>query len=150
MTRFPSTARLLFAGIASLALVQPARAESDPRKIICAKPCTLVMKACNGSIDIKVPTASASLKTLYQAGDSFDLEGGKEYVLKLNESRDGWFSFDLQFTPKGGKSTWSCTVKTIAKEPFISLEKAVWSGPAGKVTINTDRKKPFITLNSAS
>jgi len=150
MTRFPSPARLLLAGIASLALVLPARAESDPRKIISAKPCTLVLKAAKGTIDIKIPTASASLKTLYQPGDSFDLEGGKEYVLKLNESKDGWFAFDLQFTPKGGTSTWSCTVKTISKEPFISLEKATWSGPAGKVTINTDRKKPFITLNGAS
>ena len=146
MTRFTIPARLLLVGIASFALVQPARAESDPRKIICAKPCTLVLKAAKGTIDVKIPTASGTLKTLYQDGDSFDLEGGKEYVLKLNESKEGWFSFDLQFKPKGGTSTWSCTVKTISKEPYISVEKANWSGTAGKVSIDMVRTKPFIQI----
>ena len=150
MTRFTSPARLLLVGVASLALVQPARAESDPRKILCAVPCTLVLKGAKGTIDVKIPTASASLKTLSRDGDSIDLEAGKEYVLKLNESKEGWFSFDLQFTPKGSPSSWSCTVKTISKEPFISLEKANWSGAAGKVTINMDRAKTFITISGVS
>ena len=150
MTSFNSSARCLTLALAGLALVQPARAASDPRRIHCASPCTLVLQAGDGSIDIKVPTASGSLRTLYQVGDRFDLEGGKDYVLFFNESAKGMFSFDLQFSPGGSGSTWSCRVKTIATEPFISIEPKGWSGSAGTVTISTDRAKPFISIASPS
>ncbi len=84
MTFSAASPRLLLAGMLSLALVQPASAASDPRRILCAKACTLVLKAGNGSIDVKVPTASGTLRTLYKEGDSIQLEGGKDYVLVFN------------------------------------------------------------------
>jgi hypothetical protein len=150
MTLSASPARFLLFGLATFALVQPARAASEYRRILCDRRCTLVLKAATGTIDIKIPTASASLKTLAKYGDSFELEAGKDYVLKLNESPDGLFSFDLQFSPHGSGSTWSCRVKTLSIEPFIGVEQDAWSGAAGKVTINADRAKPFITINSHS
>lgn len=140
--------RLLLAGLASLALVQPARAASDLRRIVCATSCTLVLKAANGTIDVKTPLASANLRTLYQEGDSFPLEAGKDYVLAFRESKQGWFSFDLEFKPAGAGSTWSCRVRTLSTEPFIGVEQSRWSGTPGQVTINTDRTKAFITLSS--
>ena len=140
--------RLLLAGLASLALVQPARAASDLRRIVCARSCTLVLKAANGTIEVKTPLASATLRTLYQTGDSFLLEAGKDYVLAFKESKEGMFSFDLQFKPTGAGSTWSCRVRTLSVEPFISIDQGTWSGPSGQVTINTDRTKAFITLDS--
>ena len=144
----PLPTRLLLAGLASIALAQPARAATDPRRIQCASACVLTLKAANGTIDIKIPTASGTLRTLAQSGDAFELEGGKDYVLFLKESNEGVFSFDLQFAPKAGGSTWSCRVQTAPAEPFISVDKTAWSGAPGQVAINTDRTKPFITLNS--
>jgi|GEM_PF-2088196 hypothetical protein len=137
--------RLLLAG---LALVQPLRAASDSRRIVSAQPCTLVVKAANGTIDIKTPYATATLRTLYQDGDSFQLEGGKDYVLVFRESREGRFSFDLQFKPAGAGSSWSCRVKTLAVEPYIGVDQGTWSGAPGQITVNTDRTKAFIALNS--
>ena len=90
----------------------------DSRRIVCAQPCTLRLQAGNGTIEVKIPTASATLKTLYQPGDTFELEGNKDYVLRFNESQDGFFSFDLQFAPRQGGSTWSCRVRTVAEPPF--------------------------------
>jgi len=141
---------LLLAGLASLALVQPARAASDLRRIVCTRSCILVLKAANGTIDVKTPLASATLRTLYQAGDSFQLEAGKDYVLAFRESREGMFSFDLQFKPTEAGSVWSCRVRTLSTEPFIGVERSTWLGTPGQVTINTDRTKPFITLDSHS
>lgn len=148
MRPFTPPTRLLLAGLACIALAQPARAAADPRRIQCATPCILTLKAANGRIDIKIPTASRTLGTLAQPGDSFELEGGKDYVLMLNESNEGFFSFDLAFAPKAGGSAWSCRVKTLPFDPFIGVEKSAWSGAPGQVTINTDRTKPFITIGS--
>jgi hypothetical protein len=151
MTFSTSPARYLFLGLAALVLVQSARAASDPRKIHCARPCTLVLKAAIGTIDVKFHTVSGTLKTLYQEGDKFELEAGKDYVLFFNESnREGKFSFDLEFIPAGGDSAWSCRVKTISTEPFISVEPKGWSGAPSKVAINTDPTKPFITIDGVS
>lgn len=142
--------RLLFTGLVAMSLVQPAHAAGDPRKILCAWPCTLTMKAGVGTIDVKVPLASGTLKTLYREGDSFELEGGKDYVLVFKESKDGLFSFDLRFAAKAGDSVWSCRVKTIPTEPYISVEQTAWSGTPGQVAINTDRVKPFIVIKNHS
>ena len=144
----PLPTRLLLAGLASIALAQPARAATDPRRIQCASACVLTLKAANGTIDIKVPEASGTLRTLAQSGDAFELEAGRVYVLFLKESNEGRFSFDLQFAPKAGGSAWSCLVKTLPIEPFIGVERTAWSGAPGRVTINTDRTKPFITLDT--
>jgi hypothetical protein len=141
--------RLALAACLGLGLASAARAEKDPRRIVCAQACTLELKAANGLIEVKVPTASAVLKTLYRSGDRFDLEGGQDYVLMLNESMDGFFTFDLQFSPKDGGPAWSCRVRTIADPPFISVDHAAWSGRAGKVVVNTaDRTKPLIALDT--
>jgi hypothetical protein len=142
-------ARLVLTGCLGLALASTARAEKDPRRIVCAQACTLELKAATGLIEVKVPTASATLKILYRSGDRFDLEGGQDYVLMLNESVDGFFSFDLQFSPKDGGPAWSCRVRTIADPPFIDVDRGVWSGRAGKVVVNTtDRTKPLIALDT--
>jgi hypothetical protein len=141
--------RLVLAACLGLGLASTARAEKDPRRIVCAQACTLELQAANGLIEVKVPTASATLKTLYRSGDRFDLEGGQDYVLMLNESMDGFFSFDLRFSPKDGGSAWSCRVRTVAEPPFISVDRGAWSGPAGKVVVNpADRTKPLITLDT--
>ena len=146
---FPTTpTRLLLAGLASIILAQPARAATDPRRIQCASACVLTLKAANGTIDIKVPEASGTLRTLAQSGDAFELEAGRVYVLFLKESNEGRFSFDLQFAPKAGGSAWSCQVKTLPIEPFIEVGQTAWSGAPGRVIINTDRTKPFITLDT--
>jgi len=145
-----TSTRLLLAGLASLAMVQPARAASDLRRIVCTRSCTLVLKAANGTIDVKTPLASATLRTLYQEGDSFPLEARKDYVLAFRESREGMFSFELQFKPTGAGSAWTCRVRTLPVEPFIGVDQDAWSGTPGQVTINTDRTKPFITLDSHS
>jgi hypothetical protein len=149
MTFSAASPRLLLAGLISLGLVLPARAASDPRKILCAKATTLVLKAGNGSIDVKIPTASGTLRTLYKEGDSIELEGGKDYVLVFNESKDGRFSFDLQFAPTGGGPVWSCRVKTIPTAPFIDIQPGPWSGAPDQVTINTDRTQAFITIHAS-
>ena len=146
MPSLPPSKRLLLWGLAVLAAAPPALAESDSRKIRCAKPCQLALETGEGSIDIKNPLASGTLGTLAKPGDTFNLEGGKEYVLKLNESKAGFFRFDLRLTPAGQDATWTCRVRTLAVEPFISVEGGTWSGPAGKVAINTDRVKPLIEL----
>jgi len=142
----PSARRLVFA-VAGLALAQVAHAESDSRRVICARPCILATKAANGSIEIKIPTATNVLKSLNQEGDSFQLEAGREYVLVFKESKDGFFRFDLQFAPVGTATTWSCRVQTLAVPPFIGVSNGVWAGTPGKVVINTDRVKPFILLD---
>ncbi len=84
--------------------------------------------------------------TGFYTRDAFNLEAGKEYVLKLNESKAGFFRFELRWTPAGQATSWTCRVRTVAVAPFISVEDGTWSGPAGKVTINTDRGKTFIEL----
>jgi hypothetical protein len=147
MNVIPSSARGLALGLAGLALAQVAHAESDARRIISAKPCTLATLAANGTIEVKIPTATAVLATLSQPGDSFLLDGGKEYVLVFKESKDGLFRFDLKFSPTGSASAWSCRVQTLATPPFIGVRNASWSGAPGKVTINTDRTKSFISIN---
>jgi hypothetical protein len=144
--RRPATLALL-----ALAAAQAVHAVADPRKVVCAQPCTIQLKAAKGFIDIKVPTASGNLKTLYNPGDRFDLEAGKEYVLFLNESVEGWFSFELLFTPKDGSAAWSCRVKTIPEDPFIRVDQTAWSGPAGKAELNVaDRTKTFLNLDCHS
>jgi len=128
--------------------ILPLAAETayDSRRIVCAQPCTLRLQAGSGTIEVKIPTASATLKTLYRPGDSFDLEGNKDYVLRFNESQDGFFSFDLQFAPRQGGSAWSCRVRTVAEPPFIQVDRQTWTGRAGQVEINTDRTKPFLVI----
>ena len=101
MNIFYSLNRPATAVLIALAAAQAAHAVADPRSVVCAQACTLQLKAAKGFIDIKVPSASGTLRTLYNPGDRFDLEAGKEYVLFLNESMEGWFSFDLLFTPQG-------------------------------------------------
>jgi hypothetical protein len=133
-----------------LAAAQAAQAVADPRRVVCAQSCTVQLKAAEGFIDIKVPSASGNLKTLYNPGDRFDLEAGKEYVLFLNESIKGWYSFQLVFTPKDGSTAWSCQVKTTAEPPFIQVDQTAWTGPAGKVAIDLDRKKTFLNLDCHS
>jgi len=150
MTFTSTPARLLFAGLAAMTLAQAAHAAGDPRKIRCAWPCTLTLTAGVGSIDIKVPLASGTLRTLYKEGDTFDLEAGKDYVLVFQESKEGLFRFDLRFAAKTGGSAWSCRVRTIPAEPYISVEQSVWEGPPSRVVINTDRVKPFIVLDNPS
>jgi hypothetical protein len=141
-----NSCRVLVLGAAVSALPLSAETAYDSRRILCAQPCTLQVQAAEGTLEVKVPTASATLKTLYQPGDTFDLEGGKDYVLRFNESQGGFFSFDLRFTAKGGGSAWSCRVKTVADPPFIKVEQESWSGRAGQVEINTDRTKPFLVI----
>ena len=145
MQAIPPSRRLLWCGLAVLAAF-PARAESDFRKIRCARPCQLALLTGEGSIAIKTPLASGTLRTLAKPGDAFNLEAGKDYVLKLNESPAGFFRFDLSLTPAGQATAWTCRVRTLAVAPFISVESATWSGPAGKVTSSTDRVKPLIEL----
>ena len=142
----PSVRRFLL-GTASLVLVQAAHAESDARRVICARPCILATKTANGTIEVKTPEATNVLKTLYGEGDTFQMEGGKEYVLVFKESKEGFFRFDLQFSPVGESSTWSCQVQTLPTPPFIGVANSSWSGKPGKVTINTDRVKPFIHID---
>jgi hypothetical protein len=157
MNILTSSVRLVLPGLVCLALARPARAASDPRRILCAQPCTLVLQGANGSIDIKdangctdlnALTARRSLKTLYQSGDQYPLEGGREYVLFFNESNDGLFDFDLQIIPGGQQASWSCRVHTIAGPPFIAVEHQAWSTPqeAGQVTVDTRHGKRFIDL----
>ncbi len=148
MTLSTRSSRFLLAGLASLVLVQPAFAAGDPRRVQCAQTCTLTARTLNGSIDIKNPLASGTLKTLAQAGDAYELAGGQEYVLVLNESKAGWFSFELQFTPKGEGAPWSCRVRTIPDPPYIAVDRATWTGTPGQVTLNLDRTKPIILLSS--
>jgi hypothetical protein len=135
---------LLF--LAGSVLPLPAETAYDSRRIVCARPCTLRLQAGIGTIEVKVPTASATLKTLYQPGDSYPLDGGKEYVLRFNESPEGYFSFDLQFTPCQGGSAVSCRVRTVADPPFIQVDREAWTGRAGQVEVNTDRTKPFLVI----
>ena len=142
----PSVRRFLL-GTASLVLVQAAHAESDARRVICARPCILATKTANGTIEVKTPFASNVLKTLAQQGDSFKLEAGREYVLVFKESQAGFSRFDLNFSPVGTASTWSCRVQTLAVPPFIGVANAVWSGTPSRITINTDRVKPFISMD---
>ena len=118
----------------------------DSRRIHCEGPCTLRLQAGTGTIEVKVPTASATLKTLYRPGDSFELEGGKDYVLRFNESPDGLFSFDLDFAPRQGGKTWSCRVRTAADPPFIQVDRQAWTGQPGQVEVNTDRTKPLLVI----
>lgn len=142
--------RLAGLAFAGLAAISSAQAAQDPRKVVCTQACTLQLKAATGVIDIKVPNASGNLKTLYNAGDRFDLEAGKEYVLFFNESKEGWFSFELQFTPKDGSAAWSCRVKTAPDPPFIKVDQTTWTGPAGKALVNFDRTKTFLALDCHS
>ena len=146
-SRLPRPAAILLTGLVA---VQAAHAASDPRKVVCAQACTLQLRAAEGFIDIKVPTASGNLKTLYGPGDRFELQAGQEYVLFLNESIKGWFKFDLTFTPKDGGPAWSCRVQTIADAPFIKVDQAAWSGPERKVVVNFDRTKTFLALDWGS
>ena len=146
MTLVTPYARRFALGVAGLALAQMAHAESDSRRIIATRPCTLLAKAVNGTIEIKIPTATSVLKTLAEPGDQFQMEGGREYVLVLKESREGLFRFDLQFAPAGAGSTWSCRVQTQATAPFIGIVNGAWSGAPGKVTLSTDRTKFLISL----
>ena len=146
MPAFTPSKRLLLWGLAVLAAAPPALAESDARKVRCLRPCQLALQTGEGTIEIKNPLASGTLHTLAKPGDAFNLEAGKEYVLKLNESKAGFFRFDLRLTPAGQDATWTCRVRTLAVEPFISGEGGTWFGPAGKVAINTDRVKPLIEL----
>ena len=134
-------ARLLLLGAAACAFAQPAQAASDPRRVVSAGPCTVTLKAGTGTIDIKVPTASGTLKTLWQGGDQSPLAGGQEYVFFFTESKEGLFSFDLQFAPAQG-APWSCRVKTIPDPPFIRVE------PAGTVraSFSTDKARPLISI----
>jgi hypothetical protein len=141
----PATAALF-----ALAAAQAAHAVADPRTVVCAQACTVQLKAAKGFIDVKVPNASGNLKSLYNPGDRFDLEAGKKYVLFLNESMEGWFSFELLFTPKDGSTAWSCRVKTVPEEPYIRVDQTSWSGPQGKAAINLDRTKTFLDLDCHS
>lgn len=150
MNIFYSLHRPATVALVALAASQAVHAVADPRRVICAQACTLQLKAAKGFIDIKVPSASGTLRTLYNPGDQFDLEAGKEYVLFLNESADGWFSFDLLFTPKDGSAAWSCRVKTIPEAPFLRVDQTAWSGPEGKAVINVDRTKTFLKLDCHS
>ena len=146
MPAFTPSKRLLLWGLAVLAAAPPALAESDARKVRCLRPCQLALQTGEGTIEIKNPLASGTLHTLAKPGDAFNLEAGKEYVLKLNESKAGFFRFELRWTPAGQATSWTCRVRTVAVAPFISVEDGTWSGPAGKVTIHTDRGTTCIEL----
>jgi hypothetical protein len=150
MTRSNTWGRLARLGMLSLALAAVGSAATDARTILCDKPCTVQLLAAKGTIDVRIPTASAILKTLYKTGDQFQLEGNQEYVLSFNESAEGFFSFNLQFVPAGGNPVWSCRVRTIAVEPFISVDQGTWMGSGCQVTVNTDRTKPIIKLEGGS
>jgi hypothetical protein len=135
---------LVLLGLAGLTLV----AASDPRTIHCTQTTTVTLQAAEGTIDIKNPLASGTLKTLYRQDDHYDLEGGKDYSFFFNESRNGLFRFELRFSPRTPGPAWSCRVQTIPEAPFISVDHQAWSASeaAGQVTINTDRGKTFITI----
>ena len=138
--------RSLCLGLASLALVQPARAAGDTRRVRCDQPCALVMKAAVGVLEVKAFPTSPALGSLYRDGDRFQLEGGRDYFLVFNESQDGLFSFDLQFIVNGGGSAWSCRVKAIPETPFIAVAQGAWTGPAGEVSVSTDRARPLLRI----
>jgi len=138
--------RVLLCALASLVLVRPAMAESDHRRVQFAKPYTLVLQAATGSIDVMNPFASQALATLYKDGDSFAFEPGKDYVLKLNESPEGVFSFEWNLKPVGEGPAWSCTVKAIPTEPFIKVQVEPLPGTHGVALVNTDRTKRLIEI----
>ena len=142
---FPTTAMV---ALLALGGSQTAQAASDYRKIQVDRDCTIETLALEGILDVMVLDSATPLKTLYKVGDQYQLQGGKEYVLKFSESSAGFFAFDLRFTPKDSPSSWSCRVKTIADPPFIKVDHGVWTGPEGKVVINTNRYKDFITLQA--
>ena len=135
---------LVLLGLASLTLM----AASDPRTIHCAQSTTVTLQAAEGTIDIKNLLASGTLKTLYRQDDHFDLEGGKDYSFFFNESRNGLFRFELQFSPKTQGPAWSCRVQTTADAPFIRVDHQAWSasGAASQVNVNTEKGKAFITI----
>jgi hypothetical protein len=147
MSSMNSPARLLLFGLASVTLTQMAHAATDPRIILCAKSYTLVLKTGNGTIDIKDLRATPTLATLYKPGDKFELQGGREYALMLNESKDGYFTFDLQLAPSDPGSTWSFRIKTIPTAPYLSVVDQGWSQAPGKVVITMDRAKPLIAID---
>lgn len=144
---FPSApARILGLVLAGSLLAHSA---SDPRSVLCDRPTTLALTGANGTIDIKNPLASGTLKTLYKVGDQYQLQGGQKYVLFLNESSMGFFSFNLQWTSgdPAAPNQWSCRIRTIDKPPFIVVDQQSWTGRPGNVTINPDPTQLFIRLD---
>lgn len=128
------------------ALGTAARGATDPRVLVCAQPCTLVLKSANGTIDVKDLLATPTLKTLYQPGDEFPVDAHRKYALMLNESKDGFYKFELQLIPKDKDSIWTFRIQTIPTEPFIAVVDEGWSRQPGRVVIQTERTQPLITL----
>jgi hypothetical protein len=149
MPSIPPIARVLLLGLLHAALGRAAWGATDPRVLVCAEPCALVLKSANGTIDVKDLLASPTLKTLYREGDVFQVEANRKYALMLRESKDGFYDFELQLVPQNRDSTWTFRIKTIPTEPFISVVDEGWSKVPGKVVVQTDRTKPLIMLESA-
>ena len=144
-SRTPFTS-LVRTGLLAAALGTAVHGATDPRVMVCAQPCTLVLKAADGTIDIKDLQATPTLKTLYKAGDEFHLDANRKYALMLNESKAGLYNFELQLIPQDQASIWTFRIQTKATEPFIRVVDEGWSHDPGKVVIQTERAKPLITF----
>jgi hypothetical protein len=135
--------RSLLLGVGCMAL-----AATDPRVVRCDRPYLLTIKSADGNIEVGLPGARTSLKTLARPGDQFLLQPGQDYIIYLNQSGERLFHFGLAFIPVRSGPAWSCQVQSIPFSPFIRLDQAGWTvlEGAGQAIINLHPDQPLIIL----
>jgi hypothetical protein len=135
--------RSLLLGVGCMAL-----AGTDPRVVRCDQPYLLTLMQVDGTVEVGLPGARTSLKTLARPGDQFRLEPHQDYIIYLNDSKEQIYHFRLAFIPVQPGPAWSCQVQSLPFSPFIRLDHAMWSVPtgAGQAIINLRRDQPLIII----